>query len=811
MPGLSFLIAAGLVAVPVIIHIFNRTRYRRINWAAMEFLLAAYRKTRRRVQLEHLLLLLLRILAMIFLAFAFFPSDIEKAALGALEWAGVSFTEGSDAGVSRHLVIVLDDTASMQYRDANRMSFERGIERATALVNSLREGRDRVTIVRATSVGVSRDAMLSEQENLQRLNREIRAVDSRRAVEQLGLARPSNAGADILAALREAGRRVESMDPERERAMVAVISDFQKTNWNFASAESGGRKPFFDLMASIDRAVTAAGERIRIIDIGPPVSANYGILDVGLSEPVLGVGIPARLRVTVGNFSAGGGREVSLRLKYRINQGEAIDFRGSGGSSVKLAPGEVRTVEERIPAFDVAGPQSIRVEIGERDLFEIDNGRTIAVNVIDAVPILIVNGSPATDIREDAAVFLMQALQISEGEGEDEAGRVTPNRVTLITPQALDRAAARLSDFAVVILANLSDPKPEFVQRLEEYVSIGGTVIFGMGSNVNPETWNERLYRDGAGLLPLALTREEGILQPGSNESPFRIGTGDYAPDSPLAFFADYQDLLTGNEWIYKWMGMREAKAEPSEGEEGEAQVVADSDLAPRVLLRINAPGNPPLLVQRRFGRGRSMVYATTVDDRWNFMWQAPDAFGIYLFHELIRASALGDRSRSNLQVGDHFIRVLREEEQTALGTSVVAPDGSTDRPVEVALADGRQQLVYSRTALPGLYRLRFLGEVGGRESTVREELFTVGVPPQESDVARLGGSEDVVAEPAKVLREALPGLNYSFEASLEERDAETAKAPASRLDVWLLMIGLASLCLLLEMGMTIWIGRRAE
>src|SRR5690606_17629821 len=132
-------------------------------------------------------------------------------------------------------------------------------------------------------------------------------------------------------------------------------------------------------------------------------------------------------------------------------------------------------------------------------------------------------------IREDAAVFLMQALQISEGEGEDEAGKVTPNRVTLITPQALDRAASRLSDFAVVILANLSDPKPEFVQRLEEYVSMGGTVIFGMGSNVNPETWNARLYRDGAGLLPLALTREEGILQPGSNETPYRIGTGDYA------------------------------------------------------------------------------------------------------------------------------------------------------------------------------------------------------------------------------------------------------------------------------------------
>ncbi|MEC8493703.1 MAG: BatA domain-containing protein, partial [Planctomycetota bacterium] len=67
-PGLA--IGAALCAVPLIIHLLNRQRHRPQEWAAMRFVLAAYRKTRRRVQLENLLLLLARMLAVAALAFA---------------------------------------------------------------------------------------------------------------------------------------------------------------------------------------------------------------------------------------------------------------------------------------------------------------------------------------------------------------------------------------------------------------------------------------------------------------------------------------------------------------------------------------------------------------------------------------------------------------------------------------------------------------------------------------------------------------------------------------------------------------------
>ena len=56
----SLLLALPLVALPIIIHLINRMRFKRIRWAAMEFLLKAQKRTRRRLIIEQILLLALR-------------------------------------------------------------------------------------------------------------------------------------------------------------------------------------------------------------------------------------------------------------------------------------------------------------------------------------------------------------------------------------------------------------------------------------------------------------------------------------------------------------------------------------------------------------------------------------------------------------------------------------------------------------------------------------------------------------------------------------------------------------------------------
>jgi hypothetical protein len=54
---------AMLLSAPIIIHFINRMRFRRVKWAAMEFLLASQRRNSTWVLLKQLLLLLLRIAA----------------------------------------------------------------------------------------------------------------------------------------------------------------------------------------------------------------------------------------------------------------------------------------------------------------------------------------------------------------------------------------------------------------------------------------------------------------------------------------------------------------------------------------------------------------------------------------------------------------------------------------------------------------------------------------------------------------------------------------------------------------------------
>src|SRR5207253_8209646 len=57
----AYLLAGtALVSLPILIHLINRMRFRRVRWAAMEFLLKSQKRNRRRLIIEQLILLALR-------------------------------------------------------------------------------------------------------------------------------------------------------------------------------------------------------------------------------------------------------------------------------------------------------------------------------------------------------------------------------------------------------------------------------------------------------------------------------------------------------------------------------------------------------------------------------------------------------------------------------------------------------------------------------------------------------------------------------------------------------------------------------
>src|SRR5438094_3509771 len=98
-PG--YLAAGGaLVSSPIIIHLINRMRFKRLRWAAMEFLLKSQKRNRRRLIIEQLILLALRILLVLL------------TGLLLARFLGFSFAGIFQPQSTVH-VVILDDRLSM--------------------------------------------------------------------------------------------------------------------------------------------------------------------------------------------------------------------------------------------------------------------------------------------------------------------------------------------------------------------------------------------------------------------------------------------------------------------------------------------------------------------------------------------------------------------------------------------------------------------------------------------------------------------------------------------------------------------------
>src|ERR1700675_5016400 len=77
----NMIVGGALISSPILIHLINRMRYKRLRWAAMEFLLKSQKRNRRRLIIEQLILLFLRILLVLL-------AGLLLARFLGLSWAG---------------------------------------------------------------------------------------------------------------------------------------------------------------------------------------------------------------------------------------------------------------------------------------------------------------------------------------------------------------------------------------------------------------------------------------------------------------------------------------------------------------------------------------------------------------------------------------------------------------------------------------------------------------------------------------------------------------------------------------------------
>ena len=135
MFGLGFLntiFLVGLVtaAIPVIIHLLNRRRIRRIKFSSLEFLTDLARRRMRKINLRRLLILVLRTLAVAFLVMAFARPTLRSA----------SFLFPGKA--PKNVIICLDASYSMGVERESGTSFSAAKDVARTVVDQAGKNDD---------------------------------------------------------------------------------------------------------------------------------------------------------------------------------------------------------------------------------------------------------------------------------------------------------------------------------------------------------------------------------------------------------------------------------------------------------------------------------------------------------------------------------------------------------------------------------------------------------------------------------------------------------------------------------------------
>src|SRR5438067_993912 len=199
----------GLVSIPIIIHLLNRRRYKVVNWAAMEFLLRAMRKNRRRLKFEQWLLLATRCLALFIVATALArPMGCRDSTLASLA--------GQRAGLH---VFVIDNSYSMAY-EADRPDAPTHLDRAKALakeaIDRLQSGGETVAVITASRPAAA--VIAAPSYDLQSAKSVIDRIEQ------------SYNGTDILGALRLA-KDIAAGEKALSNRDLYLITDGTRSAW----------------------------------------------------------------------------------------------------------------------------------------------------------------------------------------------------------------------------------------------------------------------------------------------------------------------------------------------------------------------------------------------------------------------------------------------------------------------------------------------------------------------------------------------------------------------------------------------------
>jgi hypothetical protein len=772
---LNFLMLAGLagMAIPVIIHLLHRRRYNVVDWGAMQFLQIS-ETTRRRLMLEELLLLLLRmgLIGVLVLALAAPFMDLSalrswmqrtSASVGlGTGWVD-RITPASLGRGNRDVVLVFDGSCSMGYNATGQSCHVAAKEWATAFVNDL-AANDTVAVLQAREQVVP---------ILGSLTHDLAHV--RETIQEL----PDPAGAcDWPLAIQAAYQILESS--QRSEREIVVLTDNQRFGW--ADETTLGN---WQLRAEQFTKNKDFAPRLWVVNLDPQRPKdppNWALAPLHASQTVVPVGWSITFRTAL-VLHGQTEYQPPYRVRLEIDGQPVRDL--PTPASAPLEKGQVTLSFQQ--AFATAGSHLVTVIVEPdpppeqrrpgyviKDHLPGDNRQDFAVDIVPALPVLLVDGDlPA--VKRRGTDFLRNALAPAHDPTPVVLARVVS--IQDFEPGMLTSDVGKEPGTPprVLILSNVAHLTPSLQEAVGAFLAAGNGVLVTLGDRVDAKHYNDELHRGGQGWLPARL---DGLT--GDESNPERG-----ARPLPSSFFHPALDLFRETA--------AEAIAEVRLPRWWKVSTPGKSGAVPVALL-----GNSdPLFIERAYQGGRVILATVPLDDSWHTNLTSLPVF-VPLAHELIYYLAGARSADHNLPPGQP-LRYWAESVADLHGLKLQPPWGPEKELALDGPADAEQYPATLRRLPHGL-----LVEVEGTRNTGVYKL-TTGARQVSYYVARSDSHESDLTpcddnDRARVAR--LVPMTYESD---RERMAEAIATSAQRRDVWWL-------CLLGVIGLLwgeVWMTRR--
>jgi hypothetical protein len=579
----GFLIAL----IPLLIHLINMMRHRRVKWAAMEFLLQSYKKHRTWVWLKQLLLLLMRmaVIAMIVALLA--------------QWDPQSTWLSRFGGKVTHHYLLIDDSYSMSDTAGEKSAFEMASQVVARIGSQAKQqGQHRFTLLRFSranqGTGSSADEMLDHLDSIVDLNAEFVGTDFDKLLEEKRATFDvTEFSVDPLPSLQLVRQLVSRAN--KENSVVYVISDFRQADWETPS----------ELRNSLQK-IEQHSEQIHLVKCATAAHANLAITHLAPTDDTRAAGVPLFINVRIRNYGPEAVQKVQVKLRTLFHQDgklEGIEAEELTGQEDRLptmlidniAAGE--TISEKFQVyFPEAGQHVVHASLPS-DAVDADNDRWTVIDFPDGDPVLIIGGSPGKEHQ----YYLSSIFQPSQRAN-------TGIRPQLEEVQFLrDTPLESLNRFSAIYLLDVGRLDPSALEKIESFVRRGGGLGFFLGDNVDVAHYNEKLYRGGEGVLPVKLAHQMFL------EPPFDSNTPDIEiQDHPIFdFFLGERNPLIRRVSIEQFIPP-DANWEPAQH--------------PTVKVVTRLHTGQPLVVERRFGEGRVVCFLTTAAPTWN-NWATDPSF----------------------------------------------------------------------------------------------------------------------------------------------------------------------------------------